>query len=94
MSTFHPTDEGSYVQYTTGAPDVIFSRCTHVLTESGVVPMTDKMLNDIRLANKSMADSALRVIAAAYREYDSLPERYDSEELENNMIFIGLLRYD
>lgn len=90
MSTFHPTDEGSYVQYTTGAPDVIFSRCTHVLTESGVVPMTDKMLNDIRLANKSMADSALRVIAAAYREYDSLPERYDSEELENNMIFIGL----
>ncbi len=37
-----------------------------------------------------MADQALRVLAAATKSLDTVPETYDSETLENNLCFIGL----
>ena len=45
---------------------------------------------EIFAANKSMADKALRVLAAAERFWDSEPENVDSEALEHNLVFLGL----
>lgn len=89
MSTVHKGVEG-FVQYTKGAPDEILKRCTRILTENGVEEMTEAHVAAIREKNKSMADSALRVLAAAYREYSALPEDTSAEALEQDMIFLGL----
>ena len=89
MSTVHKGVEG-FVQYTKGAPDEILKRCTRILTENGVEQMTEAHKAAIREKNKSMADSALRVLAAAYREYSALPEDMSAEALEKDMIFLGL----
>ena len=40
--------------------------------------------------NKAMADKALRVLAAAERLYDALPDRQEPEDLEQDLCFIGL----
>lgn len=89
MSTLHKEDN-RYVQYTKGAPDEILARCTGLLTEQGVQPMTDELRTKVMHANKIMADHALRVLAAAYRLYDSVPESLDPETLETELILIGL----
>ncbi|MBE6591728.1 MAG: cation-translocating P-type ATPase [Ruminococcaceae bacterium] len=89
MSTVH-SNNGGYVQYTKGAPDEILSHCTHVLTENGVEELDQLKKNRIMDENKSMADKALRVLAAAYRSYSEIPQSFDSEALEEKMIFIGL----
>lgn len=90
MSTVHSTKNG-FVQYTKGAPDVVLSRCTKCLSESGtIVDMTDEIREKISSQNKAMADKALRVLAAAYREYSSKPDSFAPEELENDLIFVGL----
>ena len=90
MSTVHAVN-GKYIQYTKGACDVMLSRCTGYLMDGKVVPMTDELMAQIGRANKSFADKALRVLCGAYREYDELPASFEAEELEKDLIFIGLV---
>ncbi len=90
MSTVHAVN-GKYIQYTKGACDVMLSRCTGYLMDGRVVPMTDELMAQIGRANKSFADKALRVLCGAYREYDELPASFEAEELEKDLIFIGLV---
>ena len=89
MSTVHAED-GKFVQYTKGAPDEILKRCTTMLTENGIVPMTDEYRNEIRKTNKGMADKALRVLAGAFKVYSVKPETFEPASLEDDMTFIGL----
>jgi len=88
MSTVHP-DGDSYIQYTKGAPDEVLKKCTHILTENGVVKLTESLSAEILVQNKAMADSALRVLAGAYRRYDVIPETFD--DAEQDLVFVGLV---
>ncbi len=89
MSTVHQSPSG-YVQYTKGAPDELLKKCSSVLRDGAVVPMTPQIMQEILAANSSMADDALRVLAAAFRTWDSVPEG-KAELLEQELVFIGLL---
>ena len=89
MSTIHRTD-GGFVQYTKGAPDEVLRRCTHYTEGGAVLPMTEEKRAAILADNKAMADKALRVLAAAERRYDSLPEDLTPQALEQQLCFIGL----
>ena len=66
MTTVHKTGDG-YIQHTTGAPDVVISRCTHILADGKVIPLTDDLRVELAEANKRFADRALRVLAAAFQ---------------------------
>ena len=89
MSTVHKTG-GKFIQYTKGAPDEVLKRCTHMLKGGQVVEMTEALRGEILSANKAMADKALRVLAAAQREYDQMPQDTSPEALEADLTFIGL----
>ena len=89
MSTIHRTDTG-FMQYTKGAPDEVLRRCTHYTENGQVLPMTEAKRTELLAANKAMADKALRVLAAAERLYESLPDRQEPEDLEHDLCFIGL----
>ncbi|WP_265445401.1 calcium-translocating P-type ATPase, PMCA-type [Acetivibrio straminisolvens] len=90
MSTVHKTENGKFIQYTKGAPDELLKNCTHILTKDGVVPLTDKHRTEILNENKRMANKALRVLASAMKETDSLPSDISPESLEHDLTFIGL----
>lgn len=89
MSTVHAAT-GKFVQYTKGAPDEIIRRCTSYLEDGKEVPMTEAYRERILKANKTMADRALRVLAAAFRMYDAAPTSYEPDALESRLCFIGL----
>ena len=90
MSTIH-AQNGSFIQYTKGAPDEILLRCTGYLDENGnVIPMTDALKTKVLEANKKMASGALRVLAAAFKRHDAMPESLEPAFLENDLVFIGL----
>ena len=91
MSTIHKATDGSLVQFTKGAPDELLRRCTKALVEGNVVNMTDEIRNNVLTANTAMADRALRVLAAAKKELSAEPLAYDSESVECDLIFIGLV---
>ena len=89
MSTVHAVN-GKYVQYTKGAPDEIFKKCTKALVNGEIVDINDDILRKASDENTRMGNKALRVFAVAFKEYAAAPEVYDSASLENDMIFIGL----
>ena len=89
MSTIHDLN-GSFVQYTKGGPDVVLARCTSYLENGQVQPMTEEKRGEIMAANKAMADKALRVLAAAKRDWDVRPADNTPEFLEKDLCFVGL----
>ena len=89
MSTIHALD-GKFVQYTKGGPDVVLARCTGYLENGQIKPMTEEKRAQIMAANKAMADKALRVLAAAMRNWDKKPEDNSPEYLEQELCFLGL----
>ena len=90
MSTLHGAGD-KVVQYTKGAPDEILRRCTRYIKDGHEMPMTENVRAEILAANKSMADRALRVLAAALRTYDRMPASTEPEALETELCFVGLV---
>ena len=88
MSTIHRTEQG-FIQYTKGAPDVLLGLCTHYEKNGQILPLDDAARADILAHNKAMADQALRVLAAAARTYETLPEDQSPAALEHDLIFRG-----
>ena len=90
MSTVH-NENGEIFQYTKGAPDEILKRCTTYLSGSSILPLTDDVRSQIMQENKNKADRALRVLAAAFKKHDKIPESYSPDALENDLTFVGLV---
>ena len=86
MSTIHAREEGGWTLFVKGAPDVLLGRCSH--TPRG--PMSQGDRARILAANEDLAGKALRVIAVARKELDSLPGRMEPEEVERGLTFLGL----
>lgn len=91
MTTIHDMGDGTYVQYTKGAPDEVLKCCTkaYIGGKKDVV-LTSEMKEDILRKNKDMADRALRVLCAAEKKHTSIPETDNLQELEEDLTFIGL----
>ncbi len=92
MTTVHQSAEGGFIQHTTGAPDVVLGRCTHILRDGKAIELTDTIRAEVAAANKGLADKALRVLAAAYRTWESAPASYEEPaQIESGLIFLGLV---
>ncbi len=89
MTTVH-ADGDKFTAYTKGAPDEVLKKCTSILKDGKAVPITEEDKAGIIAENKKMADKALRVLAAAYKEYSAQPQDESPEALENDLVFVGL----
>ncbi len=89
MSTVHRSEQG-IIQFTKGAPDEVLKVCTKYLENGEEKPMTEEKRADILAQNKAMADKALRVLAGAFRRWDSEPDGYSAENLEKELCYIGI----
>ena len=90
MTTIHKVS-GKYRAITKGAPDVLLKRCTKCYENGMIINFDNNKIKKIEDYNNSMADNALRVIAIAYKDYDMLPNQIDSNTIENNLVFVGLV---
>lgn len=90
MTTVHRDGEG-FVQYTTGAPDVVIGKCTSALIDGREVEMTDELRETLFKENKKLADQALRVLASGRKTYIKTPESYEPGKMEQGLCFLGLV---
>ncbi|MBN1316237.1 MAG: HAD-IC family P-type ATPase, partial [Anaerolineales bacterium] len=92
MSTVHQDSDGhGHIAFMKGAPDILLDLCSFVLKQGEIVPLDDNIRERIITANERMAQSALRVLAVAYRDLDELPEETTPETIEKEMVFVGLI---
>ncbi len=96
MTTIHKIGN-KYRIITKGAPDVLLQKCTKqvdLITEmQNQYNIKIKSLENLKIQsdNRQMAQKALRVIAVAYKDVDTLPSKIDSQNIENNLTFVGLI---
>lgn len=83
--------KSEYVQFTKGAPDVVLRHSAYILSDSGIVPMTDELAENVRRVNARMAGKALRVLSLAVRAHHVRPDDFAPEALEHDLIFVGLV---
>ena len=92
MTTVHKSpDVSSYRSITKGAYDFLISRCSHVYIDNKSVPMNTRHRNRLNAINTAMSESALRVIAVAYKNLSRFNSKSDAAKLENDLTFIGLI---
>lgn len=89
MTTIHRINHG-YRIITKGAPDVLLKRCSQYYQNGQNVPIYSKK-KLIEKQNDDMANSALRVIAVAYKDVEQLPNFIDSKSIEKDLNFVGLI---
>ena len=90
MSTIHKTADG-ILQFTKGAPDEILKHCTRIFKNGEVSPLTDADRDAVLKKNKEFADRALRVLACGYKQLSYVPEDQSPDNIENELIFCGLV---
>ncbi|MCL2106602.1 MAG: cation-translocating P-type ATPase [Oscillospiraceae bacterium] len=79
MTTVHELEDGRYLSITKGAFDRLPAEAASYCAD------TAKRVHD------SFAGGALRVLAAAYKYYDTLPGKLDADELEQGLTFAGFV---
>ncbi len=89
MTTIHD-EKGKKYAFMKGSPPVVLTRCNSAMKKGKESMMTKAIEQEIIKSNLALAEKALRVLAVAYRE---LPKNYDktkNDEIEDDMIFLGL----
>ena len=91
MTTIHQLEDGKYLVATKGAPDMLLDRVTKVEKHGEVSAFTEDDRTTLMKLNKEMATQALRVLAMAYKVIDTLPDTVDTDSIEHDLIFAGLV---
>ena len=79
-------DSEKEVCYMKGAPERVLERCTAILENGKVKPLTSQKKNQIYKYIEAMSNRALRCIAAAYRDENVVK----SSLVENELVFLGV----
>lgn len=90
MSTVN-VDGDYYLVAVKGAPDLLLKRCTQIVEKDQVRALTEADQKKILTANDEMAEQALRVLGLAYHKVDHLFPKAKSENVEQDLIFAGLV---
>ena len=96
-----------YRVITKGAPDVLIEKCSRILVNGKIQPITNMQRNKIKQENFNMANNALRVLAVAYKDEKKIFSTSESRKIEANtnqehsqrkqdlinsdLIFVGLI---
>lgn len=86
MTTLHRTPHG-YLSVTKGAPELILSRCSSYYEQGKILPMTAPMRSRLTEQAEQFATQALRVIAIAFRTFES---KQTGNCLEEQLTFLGM----
>ncbi len=91
MTSVHRDPDGKVVAYVKGAAVEILKRSTKLYWNGEVVPVTAERGRAVADQADAFAREAYRVLGLAVRPLESPPETYESEVLEKDLTFVGLV---
>jgi Ca2+-transporting ATPase len=79
------------IAFVKGAPDVLLERCRDIAGNGLVRTITDVDKQHILKVNSDFANDAMRVLGFTYRNIEDARGRYEAEQIEKDLTFIGLM---
>ncbi len=89
MATLHRLEDGTTRILLKGAPDRLLDRCPSQRTADGQTAKLDRAFWESQIDD--LSHEGLRVLAAAARAADDDPKDLSMEDLERDMVFLGLV---
>lgn len=86
-----PDEDVNYVAYSKGAVDSLLEVSNRVWLGDRPAPIDEEMVERINKANAAMAANGQRVLGVAFKPLSELPEPGEEEEVESELIIIGLV---
>jgi Ca2+-transporting ATPase len=83
--------EFSHVLFSKGAVDSLVPICDRVWVDDHVEPLTESWIERIMVANNEQAEEGMRVLGVATRTLDQVNSDDSQEELEDGLIFVGMV---
>ena len=89
-SEFEAWNQQPYVTFTKGAVYSLLEVCNWVWVDGRVEALDGEWRRRIEAANDRLAQEGMRVLGAAFRPLDELAASGEEENLEQDMIFVGM----
>jgi magnesium-transporting ATPase (P-type) len=84
--------DSEIIAYVKGAPIEILDKCKTIIAGDGNIKiLNDEDRDEIISINDRYALSSLRVIALAYKKIDIDSKNYEINDIENELVFLGLM---
>ena len=90
MSSIREFEDGNYLKMK-GALGSVLSVSKHILKDGEVVEITEEDKKRLNKLNEKYSKDAMRVLAIAYRKLEDDETDYVLEEIEKDVIFLGLV---
>lgn len=90
MTTVHKIGD-KYIVYTKGGVDELLNKSVSYNINGEIKSDLDVFKKEIQKSNEEMAKNALRVLAFAYKELDHMPQKDEMENMESDLIFVGMV---
>jgi P-type Ca2+ transporter type 2C len=81
----------SYIEFTKGAVDSLLQVSGSVWVNDHRERLDDRWVERISKANDQLAQNGMRVLGVAYRLMEELPEDLSEEQIERDLVFVGML---
>jgi magnesium-transporting ATPase (P-type) len=90
MTTIH-REVNQEIAFVKGAPREVIQLCSKISLNGEAIPLTNELRAEILSANDEYARGALRVLALARRELPPRSGAYMAENVERDLVFLGLM---
>ncbi|MCK4483523.1 MAG: HAD-IC family P-type ATPase, partial [Candidatus Thorarchaeota archaeon] len=90
MTSICKGPEENLTAFSKGAPEILLSLCSRIYENGTVRPLDKTERESILEVAAGFADKALRILAFAYRDLDHEIPDWDAEEVEKDLVFVGL----
>lgn len=91
MTVLIEPDVGRQMSLTKGAVEAVLPLCSKYFAGGKTEELSDEIRKIIFQKNEKMAGQALRVLAFAFKDVKDCPTVNSAEELESDMVFLGLV---
>lgn len=90
MSSIREFEDGNYLKMK-GALGSVLTVSKHILKDGEVVEITEEDKDRLQELNEKYSKDAMRVLAVAYRKLEDKETDYVLEEIEKDVIFLGMV---
>ncbi len=91
MVSMNSNPDGNATIWLKGAPERVLDFSSHILDQNGqTIPLDEETRNWIREQTRTLAQQALRPLAAAFKPADNGIEELKPDHVESDLVFIGL----
>jgi len=91
MTTVHKDPSGRIRAFSKGSIEAILHRTVAVMEGGSVIPLNRHRRDEIMRIHRELASDGVRVLACAMRELETAPSEEGMKNVENEMVFLGLL---